>query len=78
MEKIYIVIWQDRHCETTVHPFTEKEKAISEAKRIAKKYAREEGDYKEGDYKGWLFCAEYSCEGDHARVVEAELNKELE
>ena len=77
---LYCVIWADRHSDTTVHPFTDADKAISEARRIAKEYCRHEEDYKEHDYgkdSGWLFYAEYSCEGDHVRVVTTELDKEI-
>ena len=74
----YIVIWQDRHSDTTVHPFTDKDKAISEAKRIAKEYCKKyPEDYKEEHIGGWLFYAQYSCEPDHVRVVEAQMNKEM-
>lgn len=48
--KLYIVIWADRHTDVTAHPFTDPKMAISEAKRIAKEYAREESDYEEQDY----------------------------
>lgn len=78
--KLYIVIWEDRHSDVTAHPFTDPDKAIAEAKRIAKEYAREECDYEEHDYgrdDGWLFYAQYSCESDHVRVVTAELDKEI-
>ncbi len=34
-DKIYIVIWEDRHTDVTVHPFTDPDEAIAEAKRIA-------------------------------------------
>lgn len=78
--EVYIVIWEDRHSDTTAYPFTDKEKAISEAKRIAKEYAGDKRDYKEHDYckdSGWLFYADYSCEGDHTRVVTAKMDKSL-
>ncbi len=78
--KIYIVIIEDRHTDVTVHPFTTSETAISEAKRIAKEYCRYEEDYEEHDYgkdDGWLFYAQYSCESDHVRVVEVELDKTI-
>ena len=80
MTELYVVIIEDRHSETTAHPFTDKEKAIREAKRIAKKYCRRSEDYKEHDYgknEGWLFFANYSCESDNVRVVTTELDKEI-
>jgi len=81
MSDLYIVIIEDRHCDTTAHPFTDPEKAISEARRIAKKYCRFPEDYREHDYgkdDGWLFYASYSCESDHVRVVKTALDKQLE
>ena len=73
----YIVICQDRHGDTTVHPFTDKDKAISEARRIAKEYFRYPEDYREEQIDGWLFYAQYSCESDHVRVVEVVMDKEI-
>jgi len=78
--KLYTVIWEDHHCDVTAHPFTSPEKAVAEAKRIAKKYAREESDYEEFNYgkdAGWIFYAKYSCESDSVRVVTTELDKEI-
>ena len=75
---IYIVIVEDRHCDVITYPFTDKYEAVSEAKRIAKEYCRYPEDYQEHDYgrdSGWLFYANYSCEGDCVRVVTAELDK---
>ena len=73
----YIVIWQDRHADTTAHPFLNKEEAISEARRIAKEFCQQPEDYKEEDIDGWLFYAQYSCESDHVRVVECVIDKEI-
>jgi len=78
--KLYAVIINDRHTDVSVHPFTNAEKAISEAKRVAKKYCRDEEDYEEHDYgkdDGWLFYANYSCEVDSVRVTEIEVDKEI-
>lgn len=78
--EIYIVVVEDRHTDVEVHPFTDKEKAISKAKRVAKEYCRHEEDYKEHDYGkdvGWLFYAQYSCESDNVRVVTTTLDKEI-
>lgn len=78
--ELYIVIIEDRHADTTAHPFTDKEKAIAEAKRVAKEYCRHPEDYQEHDYgrdDGWLFYADYSCESDSVRVITTELDKEI-
>lgn len=79
--EIYIVIIEDRHTDTAVYPFTDKEKAVNEARRIAKQYCRHEDDYEEHDYgrnDGWLFYAQYSCESDNVRVVTATVDGEIE
>ena len=73
--KIYIAIWKDRHTDTTAHPFSEKETAVSWAREQAKEYCRDNEDYKEEIIKGWEFYATYSCEGDCIYVVESELDK---
>jgi hypothetical protein len=78
--ELYIVVIEDMHTDVTVHPFSDKEKAITEAKRIAKEYCRHEEDYEEHDYgkdDGWLFYAQYSCESDHVRVVTTTLDKAI-
>ena len=80
MTKIYIVIWEDRHTDVTAHPFTDKQTAITEARRTAHAFAKEPDDYQEHDYgknSGWLFYAGYSCESDCVRVVEVEMDKPL-
>lgn len=78
--ELYIVIIEDRHADTTAHPFTHKDTAIEAARRLAKEYCRDDEDYEEHDYgkdDGWLFFANYSCEGDSIRVVTAELDKAI-
>ena len=77
MDIIYIVIVEDRHIDVEAYPFTDKEKAISEAKRIAKENNNSIEDYEEHDYGrdfGELFFANYSCEGDCVRVITKKLN----
>jgi hypothetical protein len=74
---IYIVICEDRYIETPVYPFSDKEMAISEARRIAKEYCRFEGYYEEEDVEGCLFYARYSWKDDCIRVVEATINKTI-
>ena len=78
--KLYIVIIEDRHSDTTTYPFTCPLIAVLEANRVAKEYCRYDGDYKERDYgkdSGWLFYANYSCEGDSVRVITTELDKQI-
>lgn len=72
---MYILIIEDRHSDTSAHPFTMKETAIANAKHIAKKYARQESDYEEQEIDGWDFYATYSCEGDCVRVEKQPVDK---
>lgn len=74
--EIYLVIVEDRHTDTMVYPFTDMEKAISEARRIAHDYCRHPDYYQEYDYgkdDGWVFYAKYG-ESDCVRVVKSELD----
>lgn len=76
--KLFLVIIEDRHTDVAVHPFSDAGVAIEEAKRVAKELGHEHDHYEEHDYgkdAGWLFHANYSCEDDSVRVVEAELDK---
>ncbi|MCK5609612.1 hypothetical protein KAR91_47495 [Candidatus Pacearchaeota archaeon] len=81
--KLYIAIWADRHTDITAHPFSEKGAAIGWARLKAKEYSQLAGDgsdYEEHDYglcNGWVFYANYSCEGDCIYVIETELDKEI-
>ena len=62
--QVYVVIVKDRHVDTAAYPFTDKDTAVSEAKRIAHAYCRYPEDYAEHDYgrdAGWVFFASYSC-----------------
>ncbi len=74
---IYIVIIEDRHSDTAVYPFVNKEVAIAEARKRAKNYCKYPEDYSEQDINGCLFYAEYSCESDSVCVVAAEVNKAI-
>ena len=73
---LYAAIWEDRHSDTTVHLFSNADKAIEWARTQCKECDRW-GVYEEREIKGWLFCADYSCEGDGIRVVEVEVDAEL-
>lgn len=73
MTKIYNVLWQDRHTDTTATPFTDLNKAIEFAKSKAKENTHYTKDYNEQSIKGWHFCVEYSCEGDCLWITEHEI-----
>lgn len=72
--KIYIVLWKDRHTDTTAHTFTSFEEAKSWARKTAIDYCRDrENDYCEQQIEGWLFHVEYSGEGDCLWITEHEV-----
>jgi len=73
IQTIYLVIVEDHHTDTMVYPFTDKDKAISEARAYATEGAYYADDYEEQDFSsdGWLFYAQYSSSGDSVRVVES-------
>jgi hypothetical protein len=78
--KLYVVIIEDSSDDVAVHPFSDPNAAVESARRIAKEYCRNEAYYEEHDYgrgEGWLFFANYSCEGDSVMVVPAVLDKAL-
>lgn len=72
--KIYNVLWEDRHSDTTVKPFTDLNEAIEYAKTQAHESSQKyPEDYKESKIEGWLFYVTYSCEGDCLWITEHEL-----
>ena len=52
---IYNLLIVDRHSDPEIKNFIDKDKAIEEAKRIAKKHARDESDYKETNFENCMF-----------------------
>lgn len=72
--KIYIVQIKDRHCDTTAKPFCRLVDAIEYAKESATEYNRFPEDLKEHNVDGWLYCIEYSSDGDCCWVTEHELS----
>jgi len=74
--KVYTAIWKDGYSDTTAHVFSDPNIAIEWAIKTARKYDRF-GEYKEADYEGWLFHAQYSCEGDCIYVVESDLDGDV-
>lgn len=78
--KIYIIVHNDRHGDTAVHPFADISKAVEEAKKVAKQYCGREEDYEElgcAPQDIIIFYARYSSEGDHVMVIQAEMDKEI-
>jgi hypothetical protein len=78
--KIYIAIWEDRHTDITVHPFSDRDKAIEWAKKRAQGQVRFDGsDFDEVltnsmKSSGWIYYGCYSDEGSNIHVVETELD----
>lgn len=73
--KIYVAIIEDRHTDPYVELFTTPEAAIEYAKEEALKGARgDASQVKEEPIEGWLYHANFSCEGDHVRVLEKEVH----
>lgn len=78
---VFVVIWEDRHCDTSVHVFSRKDRAFEWAKEQAAEFSRgydvEEITINESMQRdGWVYCCEYSCEGDGLRVVEVEVDQD--
>jgi len=69
--KIYNVIQEDRHTDTTATPFLDLNEAIKFAKESARWGSRKYPEYYlETDIKGWLFFVRYSCEDDCIWITE--------
>lgn len=79
--KVYIVMLQDRHIAPVVEVWADKDKAIADAREIAKDEASlYEHRYVEEELtpmmkrSGWLYYACFSSEGDSVHVQEVELH----
>jgi len=70
---VYVVIIEDRHADTDVEVWQDKEAAISRARAFAQARCKHSEYYSEENIAEWLFFAKYSTEGDCTRVVEREL-----
>lgn len=77
--KVYVVLIEDRHCDPEVHVFRKRKDAVDEAKALLADYARHVGDVRvtklNADMRsaGWVYRAQYSCEGDRITVIETVL-----
>ena len=58
--KIYIVLWDDTHSDTTATPFANLEEAKAWAITQANSVARDKRRIKTTSVEGWLFHIEYS------------------
>lgn len=71
--KAYVLIIDDRHCDTDVRVFTTAEAAVGAANAIATEYARSPSEIEGEAYDGSLVWIRYGVEGDHVAVVEREV-----
>lgn len=71
--KIYIVLWKDRHTDTTATPFWDLKEAISWAREKASEYGTYPEDINEIPVDGWLYHIEYSCERDCLWITEHDI-----
>lgn len=79
--EIFIVITDDRHCDTEVTPFAGRDKAVAFAEQEVSGNAShpeliepEDRELTGGMIRaGWIWYCRYSVEGDSVRVVRREL-----
>jgi len=76
--KMYLAIYDDRHADTTAHPFIELDKAIEWAKKTAEENCRHKEDIEEKHFEDnadkFVYMITYSCEGDNIMVMESEVD----
>ena len=80
--EIYVAIWNDRHCETTVHLFSSENKAVKWAKKTVREwdtYRDLDEELTEAMQKGpnpWVYYGQYSCEGCNIVVTKCVVDKD--
>ncbi len=82
MKKVYVAVWQDRHSDTSVEVFTDREAAMAWASKTANDYSRDDEEVLNTlnpamIAAGWIYYGCYSCEGDHIRVSEIEVDEQV-
>lgn len=75
--EIFIAVVQDRHTDVDVEPFTDANRAIAWARKLARDSS--DGDVDETLTEsmkddGWVYSGCYSCEGDSVHVVRKTLD----
>ncbi len=71
---VFALVIEDRHSDTGVEVWTDREAAIARAKALATEYAAYNGGpVEERPIQGWEYYACYSCENDSVRVVKVKL-----
>jgi hypothetical protein len=68
--KVYVAIWEDRHSDTEVRVFADKQSAIDWAKTTARKYADTPAESKVSD---WVYFVQCSPESDSISVRECDV-----
>ena len=71
--KIYIVLWKDRHSDTTAKPFLDLEEAKAWAELQPLKCGIDNRDIEVISVEGWLYHIEYTVEGDCLWITEHEV-----
>lgn len=71
---VFALVIEDRHSDTGVEVWTDREAAIARAKALATEYAGYNGGpVEESTIPGWEYYACYSCENDSVRVVKVKV-----
>ena len=73
--KLYIVLWDDRHTDVTAHPFLDFEEAKEWARKKAEDINKFPEDLEEKNYDEYLYCVQYTCEGDSLWITEHEIEE---
>jgi len=74
MATIYIAVWQDRHSDTTAHPFVTLTEAIKFCMEKADQYAIHKDDIEIKDTAEFYFFIQYSCESDCLWVTKHDIH----
>ena len=81
MTELFVVIIEDKHCDTDAEVFRTEAAAVTYAvNQVPESYdpiedvAERDAELTEGMKRdGWVLYLPYSCEGDNVRVVKREL-----
>ena len=71
--KLYIVLWDDHHCDTEVTPFTNFDEAVEWVRSEIMQMGAPSEEIEE-DMESELYFARYTCEGDYIRITEHNIN----
>lgn len=67
-QTFFAVILEDRHFETQIEFWSNKETAVDQARAIAQRNCKFDEDYVEEEFRDIVFHVQYSCEGDSVYV----------